>query len=135
MEIEAKEASTLLGLILTILGLGKLYGNKAAALRKNTDDIAALKKKQENDIQSLEKAYKTDLATVLRKLVNDDGEPLLMSYNAHDISQAKCQRLMDERYQRMGKRLDNHDDKLDKILEVVSALKERSVNAKTRHND
>lgn len=143
MEIEAREASTILGLIMTILGLGKLYGNKSAKLEKNTKDIQSLKeevipelkKNFVDEVAALEIAYRDDITKITRKLVNDDGEPILMSYTAHDISQSKCQQLMSERSARMGKRLDGHDQKLDKILEVVSKLEERSAHARTRHDD
>lgn len=117
MQVEDKSILTGIGFVVTWLGaffaVGRIYG-------KLTKDV------ERHDV---------DIKLIQRHLVNPDGEPLLMSYKAHDVSQAKCQKLMDERYTRMGARLDSHDGKLDKILEAVSALQERSSNARTRKDD
>ena len=117
MEIEHKNILTGLGFLITWLGaffaVGRIYGKLIKDVELNTKDILKIK----------------------RCMVNDNGEPVLMSYAAHDIYESKCQRLMDERYSRMDIRLGKHDTKLDKILEVVSALEERSKYARTREGD
>ena len=82
---------------------GKIHEKVTSAVRENTKRIYAID----------------------RKIVNEDGEPLLVSYKAHDFLMETCQRRMDDRYVRVEKRLTLHEDKLDNILDTVIRLDER----------
>lgn len=117
MELENRTFLTVIGFIITwlsaLFGMGKIYENITSNVKRNSDAIATIK----------------------RQMVNDDGDPLLVSYKACDVAKGSCQKVMDGRDTRIVKRLDLNDAKLDKILEMVSRHEERGRNAKTRHDD
>jgi len=69
----------------------------------------------ESDVSKIKKEFKTA-----------DGEPRLMSFAQHQIIQNACQKRMDERQDNINRRMEQHDEKLDKILEALSSLKSRN---------
>lgn len=103
-----KDNLTIGGMILTwlvgIFGIGKLWGMISSDLKQTKKDVQEVK---------------TDIITIKREFITSDGDQRLMSFAAHDKIQAVCQKRMDERYVNMQKRLDKHEDKLDRILEAV----------------
>jgi hypothetical protein len=52
-----------------------------------------------------------------------DGEPRILTVPAHDKLQANCQRHFQGEIDGARRRIDIHDEKLDKILEGIGELK------------
>lgn len=100
-----KEDATWIALVVSwvvwLFGLGRVYGTLESRVSKNEKDISA----------------------IAQKFRTQDGEPRLMSFKAHDKIQSACQKRMDERQAVIDRTMAIHDEKLDKILEAVSALK------------
>lgn len=106
--------------VATLIGIGKIYGMFTQKLEQ----------------------HDAELTTINKRLVSDDGEPLVMTLKSYDIASGHCQDRMNDRYKYVIERQDKidtyltrHDDKLDKILETISKLEERGSSARTRADD
>ena len=84
----------------------------------------------EKIMQSI-REHDQEIRKINKRIVTDQGEPLLVSYKAHDIITATCQDRMNERYTLFEKRISLHDDKLDKILDTVIRLEERGKSSRS----
>jgi hypothetical protein len=100
-----KDDITIIGFIFTwlagIFGYGKIYGGLV------------------NKITSHEKR----LDTIQKTFFTSDGEPRLMSYAAHDQISNACQKFMYDKLDNNVKRLDLHDEKLDKVIAGINELR------------
>jgi hypothetical protein len=96
-----KDEITLLTFVVTwvawLFGFGKVYGTLTSKIDKHDRDIIIIKK----------------------EFTTGDGDQRFMSFSAHDKIQAVCQSHMNERHESLSGRLDKHEAKLDKILEVL----------------
>lgn len=105
MDIKTEDVVTWVGFLLTWLigffGFGRAYGALSARVSRHDQEIS--------DIQ---KEFKTS-----------EGEQRLVSHSECDKFQNTCQRRIDERHERLVKRIDTHDTKLDQILEGLAELK------------
>lgn len=92
------------GWLLTALGLGKYVGRLRSQVKENTDSI-----------QKLERMF-----------ITTDGDQRFVSYKAHDKIQLDCQKLQNERYDTLVKRMDEKDrllfDHLSKLDDSVIEL-------------
>jgi hypothetical protein len=101
----SKEEVTIVGFVLSqigiVFGVGKAYGRLSSKVLRHDDELKTLRE----------------------AFVTGDGEPRIVTYQAHDKMQAACHNVQEERQLTINRRLDGHDIKLDAILNAVSDLK------------
>lgn len=103
-----KDNVTVGGFVITwiagVFSAGKLYGIVSSDIKQTKKDL---------------QEAKSEIVTIKREFITSDGDQRLMSFAAHDKIQATCQKRMDDRYVDVQRQLDQHDHKLDKILDAV----------------
>ena len=92
-----------------IFAFGKIYGQLVSKINNHDKRIV-----------NIEMAF-----------TGSDGEPRILTVPAHDKLQANCQRHFQGEIDSNKKRIDIHDEKLDKILEGIGELK---IAIRTRNN-
>ena len=84
-----------------IFAFGKIYGQLVSKINNH-----------EQRIGGIEMAF-----------TGSDGEPRILTVPAHEKLQYNCQRHFQSEIDSSKKRIDVHDEKLDKILEGIGELK------------
>ena len=84
-----------------VFAFGKIYGQLVSKINNH-----------DKRISGIEMAF-----------TGTDGEPRILTVPAHDKLQATCQRHFQGEIDGAKKRIDIHDEKLDKILEGIGDLK------------
>jgi hypothetical protein len=95
-----------------IFAFGKIYGQLVSKISNHDKRIV-----------SIEMAF-----------TGADGEPRILTVPAHDKLQANCQRHFQGEIDTSKKRIDVHDEKLDKILEGIGELKV-AIGIRNKNND
>jgi hypothetical protein len=84
-----------------VFGFGKIYGQLVSKINNHDKRIGGI-----------EMAF-----------TGTDGEPRILTVPAHDKLQANCQKHFQGEIDASKKRIDIHDEKLDKILDGIGELK------------
>lgn len=120
MDISAREGFTIIGYVVawaaTVFAVGRGHGRLTTKVRAHDEELARLRDKEIGQLY-------TKIDKLHACFVTADGEPRLMSYSAHDKIQAECRRQLDDRHANVVTLTRVHDEKIDRVLEELAALR------------
>jgi len=105
-------------LIVSSFLIGAVYGRLTSKISANTKDIADVKLTTAKDIAEV----RASVDAVGRKISTPEGDPVLLSYKAHDKICGRITDLLSAELRHVGQALDKHSAAVSSCGEQVSAL-------------